>query len=256
MSVTIPDNIPAFTAMSFNLNGAVTDPARKLNWVFNEYVRNGKADIIFFQEAHFGSITDVRKAFWPYRGELKGLSMNPNGKTRGVIAWVPADSVLAGLVETVTTDIHEGRWALIKIKAKTEAIHILNIYAPSKSIADRETFFHSLKFKFDNYANLMCAGDWNYVSRAIDNLNVNGPHEPDPHPLTEDWIESLDLIDTFAHEKPDSVVTTFRHRNEALMCWKRLDRFYANYTLLDRITHIDSQSCLNPAHTSLTMTQS
>jgi hypothetical protein len=118
MPVNIPENLPAFTVLSFNLNGAVTDPGRKLKWVYQNFVKEGKADIYLFQEPHFGSITDVRRAFWPYRGELKGLSINPNGNTRGVIAWVPADSVLAGLVETVSTDTEEGRWALMKIKSK------------------------------------------------------------------------------------------------------------------------------------------
>ena len=108
MSVNIPDNIPAFTALTFNLNGAVTDPARKLKHIFNEHVREGckgaKADILLFQETRFGDITDLRKAFWPYRGELRGLSLNSGIKTRGVVAWIPGDSVLAGLVECIETD--------------------------------------------------------------------------------------------------------------------------------------------------------
>ena len=243
MSVNIPNKIPAFTVFSFNLNGALSNPARKLKWVYENFVRNGKADLLLFQEPHFGSLTDVRKAFWPYRGELKGLSMNPQGNSRGVIAWVPSDSVLAGLVSTVTTDTEQGRWALMKISAKSEFIHILNIYAPSKSVAARESFFDSLKDRFTVYSNLIAAGDWNFVSRPIDNLNLNGPHPPDPHPKSEEWLEDLELIDTFAHELPDSVVTTFRHRNTALHCWKRLDRFYSHFTLLDSITHIDSISC-------------
>ena len=57
MTVNIPDNIPAFTVMTFNLNGDVTDPARKLKWVYQNFVRNGKADIILFQELHFGDLT-------------------------------------------------------------------------------------------------------------------------------------------------------------------------------------------------------
>ena len=120
---------------------------------------------------------------------------------------------------------------------------LLNLYAPSKSVAARENFFESLKDRFTVYSNLIADGDWNFVSRPIDNLNLNGPHPPDPHPKSEEWLEDLELIDTFAHELPDSVVTTFRHRNTALRCWKRLDRFYSHFTLLDSITHIDSISC-------------
>ena len=127
MSVNIPDYIPAFTAMTFNLNGAVTDPAKKLRWIYDNFVKPGKVDIIMFQELHFGSLTHLRKAFWPYRGELKGLSMNPNANTRGVVAWVPGDSSLTGLVETVITDREEGRWALMKINSKNEHFHLLNL---------------------------------------------------------------------------------------------------------------------------------
>ena len=243
MSVNIPDYIPAFTAMTFNLNGAVTDPARKLRWVHDTFVRTGKADIILFQELHFGSLTHLRKAFWPYRGELKGLSMNPNANTRGVVAWIPGDSSLTGLVETVTTDTVEGRWALMRINSKNEHIHLLNIYAPSKSVAHRELFYGDMKVRFNDYSNLIIAGDFNFVSRAIDFLGVNGPREPTPHPIAEEWLDELEVIDTFAHELPDAVVSTFRHRDENLMCWKRLDRFYAHYSMLEKISHVDSLSC-------------
>ena len=196
MSVNTPNSIPAFTALTFNLNGAVCDPARKLKWIFNEFVKPGaahKADILLFQELHFVSITDVRKAFWPYRGELKGLSLNPLGKTRGVIAWVPADSALAGLVETVSTDTVEGRWALMKINSKAESLHILNMYAPSKSVAARESFFESLGDRFSNYSNLIVAGDWNF--RNSDSVEMEpesryvGPVEMEPESRYVDSVE-------------------------------------------------------------------
>ena len=77
MAVNIPTDIPAFTALSFNLNGAVSDPDRKLKWIFNNFVKNKKVDIILFQEVRFSNLADVRRAFWKYRGVLRGLSMNP-----------------------------------------------------------------------------------------------------------------------------------------------------------------------------------
>ena len=79
MAVNIPTNIPAFTALSVNLNGAVSDPDRKLKWIFNNFVKNKKVDIILFQEVRFSNLADVRRAFWQYRGVLRGLSMNPDG---------------------------------------------------------------------------------------------------------------------------------------------------------------------------------
>ena len=168
--------------------------------------------------------------------------MNPNGKSRGVVTWIPADSSLAGVVSDVELDT-EGRWAVMKVTAESESIHILNIYAPSKGVASRELFFDNLDNRFNHYDNLIAAGDWNFVVRAIDNLGVNGPHTPDPHPKSEAWLDNLELVDTFAYEFPDAVVSTFRHRNASLCCWKRLDRFYAHVTLLDRISHCDSLSC-------------
>ena len=240
----IPTDIPAFTALSFNLNGAVSDPGRKLKWVYNNFVKNKKVDIILFQEVRFNNLEDVRRAFWQYRGVLRGLSMNPEGRSRGVVAWIPADSSLAGLVSDIELD-SEGRWAVMKVTAESESIHILNMYAPSKSVASRESFFEDLDNRFTHYDNLIAAGDWNFVVRDIDNLNINGPHAPDPHPKSEAWLDNLELVDTFAYEFPDSVVSTFRHRNASLCCWKRLDRFYAHVTLLDRISHCDSLSCPN-----------
>ena len=106
--------------------------------------------------------------------------MNPNGKSRGVVAWIPSDSSLKGLVSDVAVDT-EGRWGLMKITAHTETIHILNIYAPSKDVASREQFFNNLEGRFDECENLIAAGDWNFVARDIDNLNVNGGAPP-PRP--------------------------------------------------------------------------
>ena len=74
-TVNTPTNIPAFTALSFNLNGAVSDPNRKLKWIYNNFVRNKKVDILLFQEIRFNNMTDVRRAFWPYTGVLRGLSI-------------------------------------------------------------------------------------------------------------------------------------------------------------------------------------
>jgi exonuclease III len=86
MAVNIPDLIPAYSVLTFNLNGAVTDPGKKLKWIFNTFVKTGLADMILLQELHWKDMTHVRAAFWPYRGVLKGLSMNPGSTTRGVVA--------------------------------------------------------------------------------------------------------------------------------------------------------------------------
>ncbi len=184
MAVNTPVQIPAFTALSFNLNGAVSDPNRKLKWIYTNFVKNKKVDIILFQEVRFGDMSDVRRAFWPYTGVLRGLSINPSGRSRGVVAWIPGDSALKGLVTDVATDT-EGRWGLMKITAQAETVHLLNIYAPSKDVASRELFFSNLGNRFVDCENLIAAGDWNFVVRDIDNLNVNGPHPPDPHPNSE-----------------------------------------------------------------------
>ena len=168
--------------------------------------------------------------------------MNPGGTSRGVIAWIPGDSRLKGLVDDVASD-PEGRWSLIRISAGPEIIHLLNIYAPAKDTTTRESFFMDLGDKFTGYQNLIVAGDWNFVSRDVDNLNINGPHTPDPHPVAEAWLDNLELVDTLAYEFPNSIITTFRHRNAALCCWKRLDRFYAHVTILDSISHLPSLSC-------------
>jgi exonuclease III len=194
MAVNLPLNIPAYNVMSFNLNGAISDIGRKLKWVYNTFVKTGLADIVLFQELHWKDVADMRKAFWPYRGVLRGLSMNPGSATRGVVAWIPGDSTLKGLVHDVCTD-SVGRWSLIKIAAQSESQHILNVYAPSTSVAARETFFEDLEGTFDDYSGLLAGGDWNFVSRDIDNLNLNGPHPPDKHPVAEAWLDSLELLE-------------------------------------------------------------
>ena len=75
MAVNTPTDIPAFTALSFNLNGAVSDPNRKLKWIYNNFVKNKKVDIILFQEVRFSNMADVRRAFWPYTGVYLEVSV-------------------------------------------------------------------------------------------------------------------------------------------------------------------------------------
>ncbi len=75
MAVNIPNTLPAFTVMSFNLNGALADPLRKLKWINNTFVKPGKADVILLQELHWKSMADLRKSFWAFRGQLIGLML-------------------------------------------------------------------------------------------------------------------------------------------------------------------------------------
>ena len=49
-------------------------------------MKTGLADIVLFQELRWKDVADMRKAFWPYMGVLRGLSMNPGSATRGVVA--------------------------------------------------------------------------------------------------------------------------------------------------------------------------
>jgi len=140
-------------------------------------------------------------------------------------------SSLLSLVEDHTVS-HSGRYAVIQIKSHTEVMHILNIYAPPTSKADREKFFSALQeAPCMQEPSILAVGDWNYVSDRLDRLNINGHSDPTPHPLSEQFLESHELIDIFGYYDDEAVTMTYK--SEGIQRWARLDRWYAQPDLMD-----------------------
>ena len=195
--VELPDSIPPYRAYTINLNGMIVNKSMraKLAWIVRVLVRRLGADIILIQETHFKSTKDMKEAFFPYGGQLRGYSPSAS-RSKGVVAYIPPDSVLYNMVHNVENDL-DGRWALMEIRAKEEMQQMLNVYAPSSSTQARETFFAGLQGKFDECPNLIVAGDWNYAPEAKDRVGMNGLVAPPPQPEAEDLLLELGLVDLF-----------------------------------------------------------
>ena len=196
------------------------------------------ADIILIQETHFKTPKDMKEAFFPYGGQLRGYSPSAS-RSKGVVAYIPPDSVLYNMVHNVENDL-EGRWALMEIRAGEEMQQLLNVYAPSSSTQARETFFAGLQGKFDECPNLIVAGDWNYAPEIKDRVGINGLVAPPQQPEADSLLLELGLVDLFRFTYPDAVAMTFRHRNK--LTWARLDRWYVNSLRLHDTDVLDTVS--------------
>ena len=225
--------IPPHVQFSFNVRGLVHHASRdaKLNYI-KHVIKEYKPDIIHIQEHHFKSNSDLMKAFRRFGGRVVGVSLaNANDPYAGVLSLIPPNSALLSLVEDHTVS-HSGRYAMIKIKSHTEVQHILNVYAPPTSKADREKFFSALQeAPCMQEPSILAVGDWNYVSDRLDRLNINGHSDPTPHPLSEQFLESHELIDIFRYYDDEAVTMTYK--SEGTQRWARLDRWYAQPDLLD-----------------------
>ena len=92
-----PELIPSYRAYTINLNGLIVKKSMraKLAWIMRVLVGKLKADIIFIQETHFTTAVEMKTAFLPYNGQLRGFS--PSGsRSKGVVSYIPPDSVLYG----------------------------------------------------------------------------------------------------------------------------------------------------------------
>ena len=99
-------------------------------------------------------------------GRIMGLS-TANTRSKGVVTWIPKTSPIFNLISDVKRSL-SGRWALMKIEAPHQIIHLLNIYAPSDSKSSREEFFSYFQEDFEDYSNLIISGDWNFVESDLD----------------------------------------------------------------------------------------
>ena len=155
---------------------------------------------------------------------MRGLALSDSPGRKGVAAIIPKGSPLEGMVTDVAAD-PGGRWSLIRIDAKTQFYHILNVYAPNKE-RSRPAFFRRMLGMCTAYANLICVGDWNYVDSPEDKVSLKGkiPKVVRTAGVREAQVtlDCLDMIDLYRFYYPDDQSTTFRHRKKDM--WARLDR--------------------------------
>ena len=99
----------------------------------------------------------------------------------------------------------------------------------------RENFSRTLdnKYNLSQIQPLMVVGDWNFVEEDIDKVSSVNP-EAVPHPVTQELLDSAELVDIFRYCNPDEQVVTFRHTSAEYRA--RLDRFYVSTDLLEDLS--------------------
>ena len=214
----------------------------QLKWLKATFKSRPNLGMVHFQETKFNTPKEAREAFMGLGGKIIGTSSVTHGRKHGVVTWVPEHSPIYKLVEQVQIDTTDGRWAILRVAAKQELLHVINVYAPSEGKSERETFFDSLKDTFD-LPNLMIVGDWNFVAEAIDNIQVDGNVEPKDHPKTDAILANLELEDVFRYRNEDTIEMTFVHSNGTYQA--RLDRFYVQQHILNQCDSLQTVPSLN-----------
>ena len=234
-----PAHVPPFRAYSINFNGLKSKNKtmrQKLNWMFRVLVRQCKADMVCIQETRFQDVVDLKNAFFPYKGQLRGFCPSPT-RSKGTVIYIPPKSSLYGLVDDVEIS-PDGRWSVVSITAREEVQHVLNMYAPSRGKRQREEYYETLTGRFSHLPKLMAVGDWNFAPSHLDKVTLTGHDNPQPHPRAVEFFEESDLVDLFRYTWPEDVTMTFRHRNTSLG-WARLDRWYVQPDMLDHTEPLD-----------------
>ena len=225
--------IPPYTQFSLNIRGLVDKKSRepKLRWI-KWLIQTYKPDMIHFQESHFSSMNALMSALRRFSGKVVGVSLAPyKGSYSGVFTLIPPASALFDLVEEHSIS-KEGRYAMIKIKTDRQVQHILNIYAPASGKQAREVFFRDLEqSSIMQESSIIAVGDWNFTTDRLDRINNHGYVDPEPHPISSGFLDSLELIDIFRYRDDEAVQMTHSVPSEGR--WARLDRWYAQPDLLD-----------------------
>ena len=230
--------IPHFRAHSLNIQGLVCEKSKdnKLVWLKQTCNKIPDLGVVLIQETHFKNTREAHKTLRRLGGKLLGISCS-GSRSRGVVAWVPERSPIYSLIDTVNVS-RQGRWAVLKITAASEHMHIANVYAPSDSKCAREEFFSAVKEKFDHLTNLVIAGDWNFVPEEIDAISGSQLVDPVEHPKAQELYTHLELDDLLRAYDSNVITITFRHVNGNYKA--RLDRFYTQAHMTDMWEPVDT----------------
>ena len=171
---SLPEKLPDVSMYSLNVNGMLVRGnmtksgtiENKIKLIKSDLIKTEKPAIVFLQETHWSTVAQARIANNMFGGNMRGLALSDDPGRKGVAAIIPKGSPLEGLVTDISAD-PGGRWALIRLDAKTQFYHILNVYAPTNERA-KPAFYRRLLGKFSAYSNLICVGDWNYIDSPED----------------------------------------------------------------------------------------
>ncbi|RPD53727.1 DNase I-like protein, partial [Lentinus tigrinus ALCF2SS1-7] len=222
----------AIRIATLNMNGyGHDDPKNSENKWTNVYrmMRSRNIGILLVQEAHLDAdrvqhiekfTSSKLKIFFsahPERARQKdGVAIVINKRLLTLNAGVSARTIVPGKAMHLSIP-----WQ------KDELLHLLCIYAPSDSDANRRTFFRAVKTYYETNANVprphLMAGDFNNVEDILDRLPVRDSIEGSISELdTLKTLLGLKLTDGWRATFPTMKGYTFQRRTTL----SRLDRIY------------------------------
>ena len=224
----------------------------QIEWLKTTFKSRPNLGMVHLQETKFNTPKEARDVFIGLGGKIIGILNVSDGRKHGVVTWIPEHSPIYNLVEQIQIDTIDGRWAILRIAAKQELLHVINVYAPSEGKSERETFFDGVKDTFD-LPNLMMVGDWNFVAEAMDNVKAGGCVEPTDHPKTNAMLANLELEDVFRCRNEEIIEMIFVHSNGTHQA--RLDRFYVQQHILGQCDSLQTIPSLKVSdHEAIGMT--
>jgi len=225
------DNISKIRLISLNVRGI--NDAHKRDKLFS-WFRKQNADIILMQEVHCTK-KSVGKLRYSWGGK-SFFSLSNSAHSRGVGILLKKD------LPAIIIDYHSddnGRQIILNIKLKNKMLSVVNVYAPNLE-KDRITFFSNLsrwiESKSKSINDIICGGDFNCCLNANDRKPCTHLRDKSRTSLNT-FINDLDLVDAFSHQKPDST-DMYTWNNGTI--FSRLDYFFVNQNCLSENMNIST----------------
>jgi exonuclease III len=234
----------AFSIASINANGlrGIGKRAALFDWF-----QNSSFDILFIQECHCVSETEVRnwtkdfrgKGFWSF-GTLYSCGVGILIKQR-----------VSYKISNVFRDT-EGRLLLLDLKIHDQSFRLVNIYCPCDDPQARKKFITALDVHLITSRFIILAGDFNFtVDNRFDKVGGN------PNSGTEGAAEmrrlcyDFSLLDVYRQMYPHTVSVTWSSANGTISC--RLDRIYISNTLDPYVSNSDVTPVAFSDHKAVTL---
>ena len=232
---------------SLNVRG-INDNIKR-NAIF-QWTRSKKFDIFFLQECYCSAeIEESWENEWG--GKIKYSHGTKHSK--GVMILFSKNLDYTILEEKID---QEGRYIILKLKINEEVFWCFNIYAPTVN-KDKHTFFRTLskvvnELDIPETENVIAGGDWNSIQNSqLDKVGGRETIKSTVVNSMQEFITSVNLIDIWRLQNPDTRRYTFRQRKPLIQT--RLDYFYISKELEDYIFKSDIIPSVWSDHSCITL---
>lgn len=232
-----------------SLNAKGLGNFKKRTAVFR-WLKRGKSDIIFVQEAH---CTQQIENSW--RKEWGGDIVFSHGASNSKGCLIMINKNFDCNIVAVKTDF-KGRFIILQLEIQDTLFVLINVYLPNTE-KEQLVFYHDLskvmhKHQITSERNIIMGGDWNIVKSM--SLDKSGGAMNFKHKSLEELdeiINKLEVNDTWRIKNPSRKRFTWRQNNPLIQC--RLDFFLTSDHLYDKFTNFDIVPSIHSDHSAITL---